>query len=127
MLARLDPSLFQTQIEQARANLIRAEADLERLRVSVADAQTKLARAQELSQRQLIPRTELEAAQVALQSAPAQVRSQQAQVTQAQASLNQNQVNLQHTVIGAPIDGLVISRPATIAASGDCREVPRWD
>jgi HlyD family secretion protein len=121
VLARLDPSLFQTQIEQARANLIRADADLERLRVSVADAQTKLARAQELSQRQLIPRTELEAAQVALQSAQAQVRSQQAQVTQAQASLNQNQVNLQHTVIEAPIDGLVISRNVdvgqTVAAS----------
>ena len=27
VLARLDPSLFQTQIEQARANLIRAQAD----------------------------------------------------------------------------------------------------
>src|SRR3954467_5983041 len=28
VLARLDPSLFQTQVEQARANLIRAQADL---------------------------------------------------------------------------------------------------
>ena len=34
VLARLDPSLFATQIEQARANLIRAQADLERLRVA---------------------------------------------------------------------------------------------
>src|SRR5687767_2012559 len=34
VLARLDPSLFQTQIEQARANLARAEADSERLRVA---------------------------------------------------------------------------------------------
>ena len=31
VLARLDPSLFQTQIEQARANLLRAQADVERL------------------------------------------------------------------------------------------------
>jgi HlyD family secretion protein len=42
-------------------------------------------------------------------------------VTQAQASLNQNQVNLEHTVIRAPIDGLVISRNVdvgqTVAAS----------
>lgn len=121
VLARLDPSLFQTQIEQARANLVRAQADVERLRVSVDDARTKLARARELSQRSLIPKTDLETAEVNVRSAEAQTRSADAQVTQAQASLNQNQVNLQHTVIEAPIDGLVISRNVdvgqTVAAS----------
>ena len=121
VLARLDPSLFQTQIEQARANLIRAQADLERLQVSLDDAKTKLARAQELSGRSLIPKSDLETAQVNVRSIEAQIRSSEAQVTQAQASLNQNQVNLQHTVIEAPIDGLVISRSVdvgqTVAAS----------
>jgi HlyD family secretion protein len=121
VLARLDPSLFHTQIEQARANLIRAQADLERLKVTLDDARTKLTRAQELWQRQLIPQSELEAAQVAVRSAEAQLRSSQAQVTQAEASLNQNEVNLAHTVISAPIDGLVVSRNVdvgqTVAAS----------
>jgi HlyD family secretion protein len=121
VLARLDPSLFQTQIEQARANLVRAQADLDRLRVTLADAQAKLSRARELSSRQLLPRSDLETAEVAVQSAEAQIKSQQAQISQAQATLNQNQVNLQHTVITAPIDGLVISRNVdvgqTVAAS----------
>jgi len=121
VLARLDPSLFQTQIEQARANLIRSQADLDRLKVSFDDARTKLARAKELSDRQLLPRSELDAAEIEVRSAEAQIRSAQAQVTQAQASLNQNQVNLAHTVIEAPIDGLVISRNVdvgqTVAAS----------
>jgi HlyD family secretion protein len=121
VIARLDPSLFQTQIEQARANLLRAQADLDRLKVTLVDAQTKLNRARELSTRQLIPRTDLETAEVNVQSAQAQIRSQEAQITQAQASLNQNQVNLDHTVITAPIDGLVISRSVdvgqTVAAS----------
>jgi HlyD family secretion protein len=121
VLARLDPSLFQTQIEQARANLIRAEADLERLRVALDDARTKLERARELWDKKLIARTELESAEVAVRSAEAQLRSQQAGVTQSQASLRQNQVNLQHTVIESPIDGLVISRNVdvgqTVAAS----------
>ena len=110
ILARLDPSLFQTQIEQARANLIRAQADLDRLKVSLDDARVKLTRAQELSSRQLIPASDLETAQVNVRSTEAQIRSSEAQVTQARASLNQNDVNLQHTVITAPIDGLVISR-----------------
>ena len=121
VLARLDPSLFQTQIEQARANLIRAQADLDRLKVSLEDAKVKLARAQELSGRQLIPQSDLETAQVNARSIEAQIRSSEAQVTQARASLNQNDVNLQHTVISAPIDGLVISRNVdvgqTVAAS----------
>jgi|KBSSwiStaDraftv2_1062776.scaffolds.fasta_scaffold18823_3 HlyD family secretion protein len=121
VLARLDPSLFQTQIEQARANLARSQADLERLKVSLEDANTKLSRARELSQRQLLPRSELDAAEVATRAAEAQLKSSEAQVTQAQASLNQNQVNLEHTIIEAPIDGLVISRNVdvgqTVAAS----------
>src|SRR5690348_16820684 len=29
VIARLDPSLFQTQIDQAKANLVRSQADLE--------------------------------------------------------------------------------------------------
>jgi HlyD family secretion protein len=121
VIARLDPSLFQTQIEQARANLIRAQADLDRLRVSSDDARTKLKRAEQLAAQNLIAQTDLEAAQVAVRSADAQFKSQEAAVTQAQASLQQNQVNLDHTIITAPIDGLVISRNVdvgqTVAAS----------
>ena len=121
VVMRLDPSLFETQIEQARANLVRAEADVERLCVTVDDASTQLARSQDLAARSLISETELEAAQVALRSAEAQLKSADAQVIQAQASLNQNEVNLEHTVIRAPIDGIVISRLVdvgqTVAAS----------
>src|SRR6478736_7859937 len=95
VLARLDPSLFQTQIDQARANLIRSQAEVDRLKVSLDDAKTKLKRAQELSQRNLIPRTDLETAEVNVRSVDAQINSAVAQVTQAQASLNQNDVNLQ--------------------------------
>ena len=121
VVAELDPSLFQTQIEQGRANLTRAEAEVERLRVTVADATTKLERAKGLAARNLIPAIELEAAEVQLRASQAQLRSTEAQVVQAQASLNQNEVNLQHTVIEAPIDGIVISRNVdvgqTVAAS----------
>ena len=121
VIMRLDPSLFETQVAQARANLIRAEADTERLRVSLDDAQVQLERAEDLAARQLISETELEAAQLAVRSTAAQLRSSEAAITQAMASLNQNEVNLEHTVIRAPIDGIVISRLVdagqTVAAS----------
>jgi len=121
VIARLDPSLFQTQIDQAKANLIRSQADLQRLKVSANDATTKLARAKELYAKKLISQADLEAAQLTVTSNESQVISQNAAVTQSEASLQQAIVNMEHTVIEAPIDGLVISRNVdvgqTVAAS----------
>ena len=127
VIMRLDPSLFETQLEQARANLLRSEAEVERLSVAVDDAATQLRRSRELAADELISETELEAAEVALRSAEAQMKSAQAQVRQSQASLSMNEVNLEHTVIRAPIDGIVTSRLVdvgqTVAASFQAPEL----
>ena len=121
VIARLDAQLIQTQIEQQSANVLRAEADLERLHVSLADAQQKLERARQLSESSLIPRTDLETAEVNVQSAEAQLKASQASLTQARAQLNNQRVNLGYTTITSPIDGIVISRNVdagqTVAAS----------
>jgi HlyD family secretion protein len=121
IIARLDPSLIQTQVEQNRANVVRADAELDRLRVGLQDAQQKHERAKQMWAKNLIPRTELETAEVNVKSAEAQIRSSQAALVQARANLNQQEVNLQHTVIEAPIDGIVIARNVdvgqTVAAS----------
>jgi HlyD family secretion protein len=121
VIAKLDPSLIQAQVEQAKANLARSRADLDRNRVELADAQTKYKRAKELAERQLLPLSDLDTAKVAVDAAQAQLVSSQAQVTQAEATLNQNQVNVEHTIITTPIDGIVIQRSVdvgqTVAAS----------
>ncbi len=121
VLARLDPSIIQADIERAKANLLGAEADVERLNVQLADADTKLSRAKELAARQLIATSDLDAAQLTKRTNEAQVKAAAAQVTQARAALSQAQVNLQKTVITSPIDGIVISRSVdvgqTVAAS----------
>ena len=127
VIMRLDPSLFETQLEQARANLLRSEAEVERLSVAVDDAATQLRRSRELAADDLISETELEAAEVTLRSAQAQIKSAEAQVRQSQASLSMNEVNLEHTVIRAPIDGIVTSRLVdvgqTVAASFQAPEL----
>src|SRR5437867_8012164 len=74
-IARLDPSLFQTQVEQARANLARARADVERYRVAVDDAQVKYKRAQELAARNLMPQSDLDAAKTTYEAARATLQS----------------------------------------------------
>ena len=121
VIARLDPSLIQTQIEQRRASVVRAEADLERLKVSITDAERKLAQAKAMWDKQLIPRDQLETAEINVKTLEAQIKSSEAGLTQAKADLNAQQVNLNHTVILSPIDGIVISRSVdpgqTVAAS----------
>jgi HlyD family secretion protein len=135
VIAKLDPSLFDAQLQQARANLqqtranlAKAQSDLERSKVMLIDAQQKYTRAKELSAKSLLPQSDLDAAKIAVDSAQASLASQeatvsqsQAAVSQSQASVNQNQVNLDHTVIEAPIDGIIIQRSVdvgqTVAAS----------
>src|SRR5581483_10915563 len=135
VIARLDPSLFQAQLQQAKANLaqaqanlVKAQSDLERAKVQLTDAEQKYTRSKELAARNLLPQSDLDAAKIAVDTAQAQLASQQATVTQAQAavkqseaSVNQNQVNLDHTVIEAPIDGIITQRSVdvgqTVAAS----------
>jgi HlyD family secretion protein len=110
VIARLDPSLFQAELRQAQATVARLEAEAGRAKVQQQDAATKLARAKDLAAANLIPRQDLDTAQATYDAAVAAVKSAQANVVQARAALNQAQVNLQHTVIEAPTDGVVISR-----------------
>jgi HlyD family secretion protein len=110
VIAVLDPAVLQSQVEQARATVLRLKADLDRSKVQVTDAQVKLARARSLSHAQLLPASDLDTAQSTYDAAGAAVKSAEAQLVQAQASLNQAQVNLSHTVITAPVDGIVLSR-----------------
>lgn len=121
IIARLDPSLIQTQIEQRTASVIRAEADLERLKVNLADARRKFEQAKAMWDRQLIPRDQLETAELNVRTLESQIKSSEASLVQAQADLNAQKVNMGHTIIKSPIDGIVISRNVdpgqTVAAS----------
>ena len=121
VLARLDQSIYQSAIEQAQANVVKAAAEVDRARVTAADADSKRARAEQLAERQLIPRNDLDNATLARDVAMSQIRSAEASLAQARAALGQAQVNLAKTVITSPISGIVISRSVdvgqTVAAS----------
>jgi HlyD family secretion protein len=135
IIAKLDPSLLQAQLEQSKANVLRsqadvaqAEANLARARVTLVDAQQKYARAKQLDAKGLAPQADMDAAKIAvdaaqssLQSAEAALNSAKASVGQSQANFNQAQVNLEHTIITSPVDGIVTQRSVdvgqTVAAS----------
>jgi HlyD family secretion protein len=121
VVAQLNQDKFKAAVDQARANLLAAESNLAKAKVSVVDAQRTLERNRELRKRELLAQSELDAAQTAYDGALAQLEVNKAQSAQAQAGLNQATVDLNNTVIRSPVDGIVISRSVdvgqTVAAS----------
>jgi HlyD family secretion protein len=121
LLARIDPAALQSQVDQARAAVVKAEAEVERLKVALDDADLDLARTRTLADRQIAPQSDLDAAEVARRTAEVQLKSAAASVVQTRAALSQAEVNLAKAAIFSPIDGIVVSRDVdigqTVAAS----------
>ena len=121
VVARLEPSSIQARVNQAAANLASARANVDRSQAAIDDAKQKYGRAQELAKQRLLPESDLETARANYQSAVAQHQANKAAVKQSEAALNQAQVDLGHTVITAPVDGVVLARNVdigqTVAAS----------
>jgi len=149
VIARIDPSTFELRVNQARADLDSAEgavavaraglaaqqAELGRVKVTLADAQRDVERKKALVDKKFISAAELDKAVVVLDTtreqlkavqaqikvSEAQVASARAAVKQRESLLKQAQVDLERTIIRAPVDGTVILRNVdagqTVAAS----------
>jgi HlyD family secretion protein len=107
LLAELDPTPFQQQVDQR-------QADLTKTRVDAANTKISYERQRRLAAAGLAPQADLDSAKAAYDGA-------QAQVQQASAALAQAQTNLKYTRIVSPIDGIVVDRQydvgQTVAAS----------
>lgn len=121
IVAQLNQDKFRAAEDQARANLLAAQSNIEKSKVSVVDTLRTLERNRQLRTKDLMSQSDLDGAQAAYDAAVAQVEVNRAQAAQAQASLKQATVDLNNTVIRSPVDGLVISRNVdvgqTVAAS----------
>ena len=121
LLAQIDPSTVQAQVDQARANLLSAKANREKAAVATLDARRTFQRNKDLFAQNFIAKSDLDTAETNAQSAEAEQKVTQAQVQQAQAALKIAETNLQYTNILSPVNGTVISRSVdigqTVAAS----------
>jgi HlyD family secretion protein len=107
LLAELDPTPFQAQVEQQQANLTKAIVDARNAEISFSRQKRLLADG-------LAAQSDFDTSKAAYDSA-------KAVVDQAKASLSQAQTNLKYTKISSPIDGTVVARQfdvgQTVAAS----------
>jgi len=102
IIAKIDPSLFNAALEQARANHLAANGNLTKAVAQEKDAQRQFDRAKSLLERRLIAQADYDTAEANLEVAKGQRAASEGQVAQARASLHQAEVNRAYTDIISP-------------------------
>src|SRR5512133_155631 len=120
-IAEIDPSLFNASVEQAQGNFFSSEANFQKARVTLADAERTYNRNRKLLADGIISQSDFDVAETAFQSAKAGLKAAEGSVAQTRGSLMQAKTNLRYSIIRSPVDGVVISRAIdvgqTVAAS----------
>jgi HlyD family secretion protein len=136
VLARLHPAEQQARVARAvagvtasQAAILKAEASVERARAVLAQRMAANARQQELASRSTVAATSAEEAQRDVDVAAADLTVSQsevavvtAQATDARAALLYEQTLLEHHVLTAPFDAVIVDRHAevgTVVRAGD--------
>jgi HlyD family secretion protein len=124
VLARLDTSRIDAQVQQARAALAAAEARVLQTEATRKENDAQLARLRrvhEVSGGRVPSQFELDAIVAAVARSHTEVASARADVSRARAALDAAETDLRKSVIISPIDGIVLVRSVepgqTVAAS----------
>ncbi|TAK18846.1 MAG: efflux RND transporter periplasmic adaptor subunit [Acidobacteria bacterium] len=110
LLAELDPSLLQTQVDMQNANLQRADVDINQRQITLENDLKKLERQRELFAKQLVTQEALDQSELQVKLDRANIESSKASRVQTLASLEQAKKNVEYTKIYAPIDGVITVR-----------------
>jgi HlyD family secretion protein len=111
--AKIDPRPYQTVVDQAKADLAVAQAQLEKDQANAAYEKLNSARNATLAQHQNVSQDTADNAKNAFGQAQAQIALDRATIAQRQAQLDAAQINLGYTDIASPVDGTVVSRNVT--------------
>jgi HlyD family secretion protein len=112
--ARIDPRPYQSLVDQNRANLAVAKAQLEKDKASLTYTKLALDRAGTLVQTHAVSQDSYDLAKSTYEQAQAQIVFDQATIQLRQASLDAAQINLDYADIVSPVDGTVVSRNVTM-------------
>jgi len=121
LCAKIDPRPYQVVVDQSRANLLSARAQLRKDEVAVAFARAVFDRDLKLLKHGGVSQETVDTDRSNLDQSMAQVGLDEATIQQRQAALDAAEVNLDYTDIVSPVDGVVVSRSIdvgqTVAAS----------
>ncbi len=114
VLAEIDPTLYERQLNKAKVDLRAAEAILQQEKVRADVADRALGRAKKREADKTAGADEVAVAQDALDLAQAAVPVAEARLAQSKADVDQAKINLDYTIVRAPVDGIVIDRRVNV-------------
>lgn len=114
ILAQIDNAVYTSQLDQAKANVQRSEADLKQWEAKLHEAERDWARKKDLHAKKVATDADRDIALAALETAQAMLGVGKAAVSQAQASLKQAEINLGYTTIKSPVKGVIVDRRVNI-------------
>jgi len=112
VLARLDPVNLQTVLTMAERELEASRRNLAEIEVRLAEAKRNLERNEALVQRQLVSQTALDASQAEANALSARLEASKAQVKVAESQLAMRRIDYNDLQVRAPFAGVVISKDA---------------
>jgi HlyD family secretion protein len=112
--AKIDPRPYQTVVDQNKANLASAQAQLEKDEANLAYTKLGYARQARLVKQDSASQDAADSAKNDYDQTLAQIDLDKASIQQHEAALSAAQVNLDYTNIVSPVDGTVVSRNVTI-------------
>lgn len=112
ILARLDPSNTETQLELSRAQLASARTRLQETEVALREGQREFTRQQELIGRRLTSQQALDQARANVDTLKARLTSVRSEIRVAEVSTRIYDQQIEDTVIRAPFAGMVIAKAA---------------
>ena len=107
VLFRIDPKIFEAELERSKANLQAAQATLSAAQATADKAALDVKRYTQLVTSGSVSEKDLTDAQQTLRAAKAQVEAAKAQIGQQEAAVSKAQINLDYTIIRAPYDGII--------------------
>ena len=121
LCARIDARPYQAIVDQAKANLISAEAQLRKDRASLVYAKLNYDRDLGLRKTGVVSQNDVDIDKSAHDQAAALVQLDEAAIEQRRAALGAAELNLSYTNIVSPVSGTVVARNVdmgqTVAAS----------
>lgn len=110
LLAQIDTSLFQAQVDQAQATLNAKKANLKKYQSELEYKKANFKRYGDLLKKNYVSRDDYESAKRTYYVAQAELEATKADIAQANATLQNNLANLRYCRIVSPVDGVVISK-----------------
>lgn len=112
VLARLDNSNVEANLQLAVAQLDASKASLEETRVRLNEAQLELDRVARLAQTGVSSQSELDAARAEVDSLKARLKQLETEIEVAERQVSVWKQQVEDTLVRAPFDGVVISKDA---------------